>query len=809
VSRLPQNLKYAIRAMRRNPALTAVALASIAIGTSAAAVVFAAVKTVLLQPLPYAMPSDLVQLRTDDTRANPHSDWVSWSDMRDVTDRSSSFESSGLYHYAIFNLSGDSHAPPEALYGLMVSASLFPTLGVKPMLGRNILPEEDQPNHACVIMLSYGLWARRFNSHPGIVGKSVEMNGHACAVVGVMPPEFGFPMVLATTVRTPSPYIEFWAAPLRRPSEDALQRRDDFEYGAVARLRSGATAAQASQELARISADLARDYPLSNRFRSLRVIPLVDRTLGASRAGLWLLFGAAGVFMLIGCANVANLLLARGLSRQREFAIRFAVGASRGAILRQLTVESCVLGVAGGLTGFLLTAAAWRILPAIAPMSIPRLAAARADGQVFLFTVAISLVNGILFGILPAFRAAEPNQNLRHGAPGGLRWFLTGAEAALAVVLVVTGSLLAANLIRLLTTNPGFDAENVLASIIVPSSNKYPTPESRAPLWPKILRAVKQIPGVESAGTVDALPFSGENHAPLITADATEAARGVGRSAETDFVSADYLQTMGVKLLQGRWLREDDVTDHRPVAIMDEIAAHALFPHGDAVGQRICVNCAPNQPQRWYDVVGVASSLRHASLDQDAGPAVYLTSRTYETADFLVVRAQHPSPELAQAIRRAVASADPEQPVLLSATLSTLIGDSIADRRFLYITLSITGVLALLLAAAGVYGVVSHAASQRIREVGIRMAIGATPRNIVALIFRQGMRPVVLGSVAGILAAKAAVTLMRSSVTGLADADSRAFLLAVALVIAAAAAACLIPARRAAKLDPMAGLRQE
>jgi putative ABC transport system permease protein len=245
------------------------------------------------------------------------------------------------------------------------------------------------------------------------------------------------------------------------------------------------------------------------------------------------------------------------------------------------------------------------------------------------------------------------------------------------------------------------------------------------------------------------------------------------------------------------------------VAIMDEIAARALFPHGDAVGQRICVNCAPNQPQRWYDVVGVAGSLRHASLDQDAGPAVYLTSRTYETADFLVVRAQHPSPELAQAIRRAVASADPEQPVLLSATLSTLIGDSIADRRFLYITLSITGVLALLLAAAGVYGVVSHAASQRIREVGIRMAIGATPRNIVALIFRQGMRPVVLGSVAGILAAKAAVTLMRSSVTGLADADSRAFLLAVALVIAAAAAACLIPARRAAKLDPMAGLRQE
>jgi predicted permease len=513
--------------------------------------------------------------------------------------------------------------------------------------------------------------------------------------------------------------------------------------------------------------------------------------------------------MLIGCANVANLLLARGLSRQREFAIRFAVGADRRAILCQLIIESCVLGVAGGLTGFLLTAAAWRILPAIAPMSIPRLAAAHADGQVFLFTVAVSLVNGILFGILPAFRAAEPNQNLRNRACGGSQSFLAGTEAALAVVLVVTGSLLTANLIRLLSIGPGFDAEHVLASIIAPSSDKYPTPESRAPLWPKILDAVKQIPGVESTGTVDALPFSGENHAPLITADAAEATRGVGRSAETDFVSSDYLQTMGLKLLQGRWLREDDVTNHRRVAIIDEIAAHALFPRGGAVGQRVCVNCVLNQPQRWYNVVGVASSMRHASLDQDAGPAVYLTSRTYETADFLVVRSQHPSPELALAIRRAVASADPQQPVLLSATLSTLIGDSISDRRFLYITLSITGVLALLLAAAGVYGVVSHAASQRVREVSIRMAIGATRGNIVALIFRQGMRPIVLGSVAGILAAKAAVTLMRSSVSGLADTNSRAFLFAVALVIAAAAVACLIPARRAAKLDPMPGLRQE
>ncbi len=800
-----------MRVMRRSPGLTAVALASIAIGTSASAVVFAAVKAVLLQPLPYAKASELVAIRTDFQRGNPHEDWISWSDMRDAMERSISFDSSGTYNYAVLNLAGDSNTLPEALYGLRVSASLFPALGAKPMLGRNILPEEDQPQHACVVILSHGLWTRRFGSDHGIVGRSVPMDGHACAVVGVMPPEFGFPMRLATTVRTPSPYIEFWAAPLRRPKQEQLQRRDDFGYGAVARLKSGVTATQASQELASISVELAREYPLSNQPRSLRAVPLVERSVGTSRSGLWLLFGAAGLFMLIGCANVANLLLARGLSRQREFAIRFAVGADRAAVIGQLMTESCVLAIAGGLGGFLLTAIVWRVLPAVAPMSIPRLASARADEWVFGFTVTISLLNGILFGILPALRAAQldPNRRLREsGARSGLRSALVAAEAALAVVLVVTGSLLAASLIRLLTIDPGFDAGHVLASIIVPSGDRYPTPESRTPLWQKILEAVQRIPGVESAGTVDALPFSGENGATAISKELLPA-NAAAPLAEVDTVSADYLQSLGLKLLQGRWLRDEDVQQQRQIAIVDEIAARTLWPRSNAVGQRICVDCVPGQKPHWYDVVGVAGSLRHRSLDDEAGPAVYLASLAYEKADFLVVRAQHPTQELAQSVRRAVASADPNQPVLLSATMATLIGDSIADRRFLYVTLSITGVLALLLAAAGVYGVVSHLTSRRTREIGIRMAIGATPRRIAGLIFGQGMRPVVLGVFTGAGAAIAAVRLTRGAVSGLAETDYRVFLFAVALVILAAAAACLIPARRAAKFDPIAGLRQE
>ncbi len=670
------SVHYAVRLMRRSPAVTAIALASIAIGTSASAV--------LLEPFPYAKPAELVQIRTDDRRGNPHEDWVSFSDLRDARRESASFASVGTYKYAVLNLVDDEGALPESLYGLSISADLFPTLGARPMLGRNILPEEDRPGHACVVILSYGLWTRRFHSDPSIVGRSPVMNGHTCAVVGVMPSGFEFPLRLATTVRPPSPYSEFWTAPLPRPDQGSLERRDDFGYGALARLRSGVTAEQASQELGRISTELAHDFPLSNQPRSLRAIPMVERNLGASRAGLWLLFGAAGLFLLIGCANVANLLLARGLSRQREFAIRLAVGANRAALVRQLLTESLVLAVAGGLCGFALTAAAWRVLPAVAPMTIPRLASARADSQVLLFTIAISFLSGILFGTLPAFRSAQldPNRKLRDPGGRGLRGILVGAEAALAVALVVIGGLLAQALIHLIRTDPGFDADHVLASIIVPVGDRYPTPASRAPLWPKILEEVKRIPGVESAGVVDALPFSGENSVPPVTGDPAEAALGAGRSAETDFVSAGYLETMGVKLLRGRWFRDEDVTQDRQVAIVDEIAARILWPHGDAVGQRICVYCLKTQPQRWYQVVGVVGSMRHRSLDEAQGPAVYLTSKAYEKADFLVVRSHHPNAELAQAVRRAVAAADPNQPVLLSATMSTLIGDSIADRRF-------------------------------------------------------------------------------------------------------------------------------
>jgi predicted permease len=402
-----------LRIFRQTPALTAVALFSIAITIGATAVVFTAIKTVLIDPLPYANADELVQFRTESTRGgDSRADWVTWPDMQDVMRRNHSFQSVATYHYALFNFSGDGNAPPEALYGLAVSANMFPTLGVKPMLGRNILPEETQFGRDREMILSYGLWTRRFNSDPSVIGRSVEANGHACTVIGVMPPGFDFPMRLATTVRTPSQHMDFWVP---SPVDPAKNTRQSPGMGAIARLRKGVSTAEVAQDLQSISAALQREYPLTNQDRSLHAISLLNRTLGLARTGLPLLLAAALMFMLIGCANVANLLLARTFARQREIAVRLALGAGRSRIVKQLVTESLLLGVGGGLAGYALTVLAWKLLPTVAPMTIPRLAAAHPDWTVFAFTLTISPIKSLMFGIAPAHRSdrGDPASALR------------------------------------------------------------------------------------------------------------------------------------------------------------------------------------------------------------------------------------------------------------------------------------------------------------------------------------------------------------------------------------------------------------
>ena len=805
--------------LARAPAVTLIAILMIAIGVGAATVVYAAVKAVLIEPFPYSHSEALVQIRTDFGRGgSSRQDWVSRDDMEDVARENQSFTAIGTYHYALFNLGGDGGSLPEALYGLYVSASVFPTLGVNPMLGRNILPEEAEPGRDREMILSYGLWVRRFRADPGAVGRTVQVNGHDCLIIGVMPAGFDFPMRLATTVSTPSGHMDFWAPEAIDP---ARTHREATGYGAIARLRPGTSLSQAQQDLAVIAARLAHAYPRTNEDRTLRAGWLRDRTLGFAQTGLLLLMAAALIFLMIGCANVANLLLARALARDREMAIRTALGAGRRRIVRQLVTESCVLAALGGLAGYALSALAWRLLPAVTPMSIPRLAAARADAPVFAFALLLSVLAGIAAGLAPAWRAGamESSGTLCVSGIRGIvgtsgnrvRSLLLLSEIAVTVVLVVIGGALTGSFVRLQRTDPGFNTDHVLASIIVASGDRcLHHPEAQALLFRRILNAVRVMPGVESAGTVTPLPFSGDNNGGFVTATEVGAVRPETQQiAEVDQVSEGYLETMGVRILQGRSFREEEVDKTREVAIVNDLAAARLWPGGNAVGGRICINCRPDEPPHWKQVIGVVSSIRHAALDQAPGLEVYLSGGALASADFLVVRSNRPLAGLGQKIRRAVAAIDPNQPVFLTATMSRLIDDSLSDRRFILTLLGTTGCLALLLSAAGVYGVGSYVTSRRTPEIGVRMALGATPRQIQALIFWQGMRLAALGIAIGLTTAAALVRLLRHNLAGLQVDDPALIGMAASLVAGTTAVACWVPAWRATSIDSVAAIRQE
>ncbi|MGA7522041.1 MAG: ABC transporter permease [Acidobacteriaceae bacterium] len=808
-----RDIQLAFRLLWRTPVFTGIALMSIALSVGATAVVFTAVRAVLLTPLPYAHSNELVQIRTEFPKFEPsHSDWALWNDAQEIARRTRTLASVAVYRNAMFNLAGKGPTPPEALYGSLVTANLFPTLGVSPMLGRNILPDEDQPGHANEMILSYGLWVRRFNADPSIVGHSVSIDGQSCLIIGVMPRGFDFPM-RRSAVHTPSPYVDFWA-----PFRSGKAQAPTAAVGVIARLRSGVSLNDAQQDLATISTDLSRELPATNRDHILRMGLLRHRMLGNVKDALWVLMAAAVMFLLIGCANVANLLLARGLVRQREIAVRMALGASRSRIIRQLLTESCVLAALGGVGGYILTVVAWRALPGIAPGNVPRLGAAHADWRILVFSLAIALANGLLFGMIPAIRAgwtrANANQDLRsHGGivtSNRVRGALVAIEVALALALVVVGGQLLANFAALLRTDPGFDAKRVTAFIIVRDPMRYETPEEWGRFYRRALVSVRALPGIESAGTDDALPFSGENTGGLVGKNAGGARQGGQIAAEIDDVSAGYLQTMGIRLLQGRLLNEEDMSDASDAAIVSDLVAKRLWPGESAIGKPVCIFCSPENPNNWMRVVGVVSSSRHASMDGPQQQAtVYLAGGALHKAAFLVVRSDRPEADIQKAVRQAIASIDPNQPIFLSATMQSLIDDSLADRRFIMLLLALTGCLALAMAAAGVYGLAMYVTSRRTQEIGIRIALGATRRNVEVRIFRQGFVTAFIGLTSGLAITLASMRILRAMLPGLQSGGSGSLWIEIGLVTLTAALGCWLPARRAAKIDPMQALRQE
>ena len=808
-----RDLHHTFRMLWRTPGVTGIALVSIALSVGATAVVFTAVRAVLLTPLPYAHPSELVQIRTEFPKFEPsHSDWALWNDAQKTARRTRTLASVAVYRNEMFNLAGNGPTPPEALYGLRMTANLFPTLGVSPMLGRNILPDEDRPGHANEMILSYGLWVRRFNADPSIVGHSVSIDGQNCLIIGVMPRGFDFPLRRAA-VHTPSPYVDFWA-----PYGSGRPQAPTAGVGVVARLRSGVSLNDAQQDLATISADLGRESPSTNRDHILHLGLLRDRTLGNVKDALWVLMAAAAMFLLIGCANVANLLLARGLVRQREITVRMALGASRSRIVRQLLTESCVLAALGGIGAYVLTFVAWRALPRIAPVNVPRLGTAHADWGILGFSLVVALANGLLFGMIPAIRAgqtrANANQDLRSHSgiarSNRVRGALVAIEVALALALVVIGGQLLASFAGLLRTDLGFDAKRVITFIIVPDRVRYRTPEEWGAFYRSALDSVRALPGIEAAGTNDALPFSGENTGGLVGKNAGGVPQGGQIAAEIDDVSAGYLETMGIRLLQGRWLNQEDMKDSSNTAIVSESVAKRLWPGESAIGMPVCVFCSPENPNDWRRVVGVVSNSRHASMDGSQQQAtVYLAAGALHKAVFLVVRSDRPEADIRRAVRQVISSIDPNQPIFLSATMQALIDDSLADRRFIMLLLALTGCLALAMAAAGVYGVATYVTSRRTQEIGIRIALGATRGSVEALIFRQGFATATIGLTCGIAITLGSIRILRGMLPGLRSENAGSLWIEIGLVTLTAALGCWLPARRAAKIDPMLALRQE
>ncbi len=797
-----RDVRHALRSLGRTPGFAIPAIASIALSAGITAVVFAAVQAVLLDPLPYAKPEELVQLATDFQGARQSDgDYVFDRDSMEIGRRAQTLAATGTYQNAVFDLAGDAQSPPLALYGLRVSASVFPLLGVSPLLGRNILPEEDRTGGANVVILSHGLWTRRFAADPGIVGRTVKLNARDYTVIGVMPSGFTFP-IRRTATRTPAPYVEFWAPQQMDPLVSQAGA-----MGMVARLRPGISLEQARAELDIISRTLAWEFPTSNRDRTHRLALYRERLLRNSGKSLLLLFAMAALFLLLGCANVASLLLARGLAREREFAVRMAIGAGRGRLLRQLLTESAVLALLGGTGGFALAQVAWQVLPSMVPVSIPRLAAARADGTVLLFTLAVAVAAGLLFGVMPALRAADVSfHQAALGARGGgnrLRRAFVMSEVAITVLLVALGGQFGTRFVELLRTDTGFDADHTFAAVVLPAKERYPAPAARAAVYRRFLQAVRELPGVELAGTVDALPFSGENHGGFVHAG------GPAVVAEVDVVGGDYLQAMGVGLQAGRWFREEEMRAAARVAIISAPLAQRLWPGQDALGRSLCVHCTPEQPNGWTQVIGVVPPMRHASLEGGEPWNVYLAARAMEEAAFVVVRTKRPAAEMDGAIRAAIAAVDPAQPVLLAASLRSLIEDTVADRRFLLLVLGGTAVLALLLATGGVYALAAYATRLRTREIGIRLALGGTPVAIHGLLLRQGLVTVCGGVACGIAVAMVALRLVRGFMAGFESAYPVGPIVAAACVLLAGMAACWIPARQATGGDPLASLRQE
>jgi putative ABC transport system permease protein len=808
---LAQDIRYAIRMLLKNPGFTAVAALALALGIGANTAIFSVVNAVMIRPLPYQDASRLVMVWEARRDSDKKQNVISPANFLDWQERNTVFADMAAFYDTRLNLTDSGE--PEEVAGQYLTLNAFDVLGAQSMLGRTFEPADAEPTRQNSVLLSYGLWQRRFGGDMNIIGKTVKLNAEAFTVIGVLPPDFqlslGKNSLTGSRAEIYMPFIL---------TEQQRVRRGRYA-SAFARLKPGVIIEQAQAEMSGIAAALEQQYPEFDAKWGVNLVPFREQFAGDIRPALLVLLGAVAFVLLIACANVANLLLARAAARQKEMAIRLAIGASRARLVRQLLIESTVLACIGGAAGLLL--ALWGVdaLVALGPKELLPTGGARLNGVVLAFTLVVSLATGLIFGLAPALEASRTNLNdtLKEGgramAAAGrsqrVRNLLVIAEVAMALVLLVGAGLLLKSFARLQSVDPGFNPNHLLTARVSLPQAKYQKPEQTLDFFRKAVERVRQIPGVQSASMVNFLPFSGPGAATRFwVANRPEPPPGQFPTTDVRVCERDYFHMMGIPLIKGRTFSEREEATKSDVVIINAAMAREFFPDEDPIGKRIHINMMPNPPA--CEIIGVVGDVKYAGLDMPARAMAYWphVELTYPFMT-LVARTDGDPLSYVTALRSEVQALDNDQPIASVYTMEQLLSESVARARFSTTLLTIFAFIALLLAAVGIYGVMSYSVTQRTHEIGIRMALGANNRAVMRMVIGQGMMIAVIGVAAGLAASFALTRLLASLLFGTSATDPATFVAIALVLMGVALGACFIPARRATRVDPMVALRYE
>jgi putative ABC transport system permease protein len=802
-----QDLRYGFRTLLRNPGFCAVAILALALGIGPNTAIFTMVNAVLLKPLPVPEPDRVVMIWGTLLKSGFDQMPVSAADFLEWQKQARSFDRmSAAFAIPEYGLNVSGAGDPERVPAALASKEFLAALGIKPIVGRNFLPEEDRPGGPPAVLISHALWQRRFHSDPATVGRTLTVDGIPRTVVGVVPHELG-EMVAA----------DLWLPTAIDPNNP---ERGNHNYGVVARLKPGVTVAQARAEMTVIAQRLERAYPASNTGWGITLFPMAEMFTGRIRPVLLILLGAVGLLLLIACANLANLLLARAATREREIAIRGALGAGRGRIIGQLLTESLVLALAGGALGLALAAWGVRLMRGVVPDMFPMLQHMRVDVPVLAFTLGVSILTGLLFGLVPAWRSsrADLNTTLKEAAgrsesAGGshrIRGFLLASEVALAVLLSVSACLLLRSFMRVMEVNPGVLTANILTMNLSLPEVKYNTPLKRATFYKDLIERIDTLPGVHSAGAVGFLPlrvsilsfriwvnsFTIEGRPPVPP----------DQQPQADYRTATpgYFTTMGIALRRGRLFDLHDDLDSKRVALVNEAMVRKHFAHQNPLGQHIVTGGR-------MEIVGVVADAKLYGLDAPVDPAIYVPHAQHPDASSMavVVRTEADPAAMASTVRREILKLDPEQPISNVRTMATVLSDSLMLRRVSMLLLTIFAALALTLATVGIYGLTAYSVSRRTHEIGLRVALGANGSQILRLVVGRGLALSLIGAGIGVAAAFELTRFLSGMLYGVAATDPFVFAAVPLLLIAVSLLASYVPARKATRIDPLVALRYE